>query len=212
LDVGLPYQQQADLYAAGAARGLVVFAHGNGGGSHTTWYSRDIAQSLQRRGLSALLFDLLSAEECADREAPYDIDRLAARLVAVLDALPAELRALPLGLLGSDTGAAASIVAAVRRAAAVRAIVSRGGRPELVGVETLGALRAPTLLIVGAADTEVLAQNRRAYLHLRCEKRVEIVPRATHLFLEAGALDTVARLAGDWFATHLAHNDSDHLR
>jgi putative phosphoribosyl transferase len=200
IDVGLPHRQ-ADLFAAAAPRGLVVFAHGDAS-NDITWYSRDIAQTLQRRGLTALLCDLLSPQECEDREAMYDIERLALRLSGVLESLPRPLRDLPMGLFGSDTGAAAAIVVAGQRQNGVRAVVSRGGRPELAG-DALGALRVATLLIVGAADTDLVAQNRRAYLHLRCEKRIEMVPRATRLFLEAGALDAVTRLAGDWFMHHL---------
>jgi putative phosphoribosyl transferase len=203
LDVGLPHRQ-AELFAAVAPRGVVVFVHGDAG-NRLSWRSSDMAQTLQRRGLSAVLVDLLSSQEAAAKEALFDIDRLADRLAHALDTLPPQLNELPLGLLGSDTGAAAAIVTAVRRPHGVRAVVSRGGRPELAG-DALASLRVATLLIVGAADAEVVAANRRAYLALRCEKRIEIVPRATHLFLEAGALDQLARLAGDWFMNHLAMN------
>jgi len=200
LEVGLPHQQ-ADLFSGSAARGLVVFVHGDGG-NRTSWRSLEVAHTLQRRGLSSLLFDLLTPRESDDKESRYDIDLLAGRLLGVIDALPEDLSKLPLGLLGSDTGSAAAIRVATRRPH-VRALVSRGGRPELAG-DALGALRAATLLIVGAADADVLAHNRRAYLQLRCQKHLELVPRATHQFLEAGAFDAVTRLAGDWFATHLA--------
>jgi putative phosphoribosyl transferase len=200
IEVGLPHQQ-AELFSDHAARALVVFAHGDGG-NRTSWRSREMAHALQRRGLSSLLVDLLTPAESDDKESLYDIDLLAGRLMQVLDALPADLCQLPLGLLGSDTGTAAAIVVAVRRSPGVRALVSRGGRPELAG-DVLGALRAATLLIVGAADADVLAHNRRAYLQLRCHKRIDIVPRATHQFLEAGAFDAATRLAGDWFAAHL---------
>lgn len=201
LEVGLPHQQ-ADLFSGTTARGLVVFVHGDGG-NRTSWRSLEVAHTLQRRGLSSLLFDLLTPRESDDKESLYDIDLLAGRLMRVIDALPADLSRLPLGLLASDTGTAAAIAVAARRPHAVRALVSRGGRPELAA-DTLGALRAATLLIVGAADADVLAHNRRAYLQLRCQKHLELVPRATHQFLEAGAFDAVTRLAGDWFATHLA--------
>lgn len=201
IDVGLPHQK-AELFPAHAVRGLVVFVHGDGG-NQTTWRLRELAHTLQRRGLSVLLFDLLSpAETEQDREAAYDIQRLAQRLSIVLESLPENLRGLPLGLFGSDTGAAASIVSAVRGPSDVLAVVGCGGWPELAG-PALGALRAPTLLIVGAADTDAVPHNRRAYLQMRCHKRIEIVPRATHLFLEAGAMDAAARLAGDWFVSHL---------
>ena len=200
LEVGLPHQQ-ADLFSGSAARGLVVFVHGDGG-NRSSWRSLEVAHALQRRGLSSLLFDLLTPQESDDKEARYDIDLLTRRLLGVIDALPEELSKLPLGLLGSDTGSAAAITVAMRRPHAVHALVSRGGRPELAS-DALGAVRAATLLIVGAADADALAHNRRAYLQLRCQKRLELVPRATHQFLEAGAFDAVTRLAGDWFATHL---------
>jgi len=203
LDVGLPHRQ-GELFSAATPRGMVVFVHGDAGNRHG-WRSTEVAQALQRRGLSALLVDLLSDLESSDKEAPYDIDLLAGRLLHVMERLPALSAELPLGLLGSDTGAAAAIVAAVRRPRGVRALVSRGGRPELAG-EALAALRVPTLLIVGAADVDVVAANRRAYLALRCEKRIELVPRATHLFLEAGALDQLTRLAGDWLMNHLTRH------
>ena len=200
LEVGLPHQQ-ADLFSATAARGLVAFVHGDGG-NRTSWRSLEMAHTLQRRGLSSLLFDLLTPRESDDKESLYDIGLLVERLARVIDALPAHLSMLPLGLLGSDTGTAAAITVAAQRPHAVRALVSRGGRPELAA-DTLGALRAATLLIVGAADADVLAHNRRAFLQLRCQKRLELVPRATHQFLEAGAFDAVTRLAGDWFVSHL---------
>lgn len=203
LDVGLPHRQ-AELFSAVTPRGVVVFAHGDNSNRHG-WRSTEVAQSMQRRGLSALVIDLLSDQESSDKEAPYDIDLLAGRLLHVLERLPPSSAELPLGLLGSDTGAAAAIVAAVRRPHGVRALVSRGGRPELAG-DALPALRVPTLLIVGAADADVVAANRRAYLALRCEKRIELVPRATHLFLEAGAIDQVTRLAGDWLMNHLTRH------
>jgi pimeloyl-ACP methyl ester carboxylesterase len=203
LDVGLPHRQ-AELFSAAAPRGVVVFAHGDTSNRHG-WRSTEVAQTLQRRGLSALLVDLLSEQESGDKEMPYDIDLLAGRLLHALERLPPSAGDQPLGLFGSDTGAAAAIVAAVRRPRGVRALVSRGGRPDLAG-DALSALRVPTLLIVGAADADVVAANRRAYLALRCEKRIELVPRATHLFLEAGTLDQVTRLAGDWLMNHLTRH------
>ena len=202
LDVGLTHRQ-AELFSAVTPRGLAVFVHGNAN-NRLSWRSADVAQALQRRGLSALLLDLLSDLESGNREALFDIDLLAERLTHALDALPSELAGLPLGLFGLDTGSAAAIVTTVRRPRGVRALVSVGGRPELAG-DALAALRVATLLIIGAADAEVVAVNRRAYLAMRCEKRIEIVPRATHLFLEAGALDQLTRLSGDWFVHHLGN-------
>ena len=157
---------------------------------------------MQRRGLSTLLFDLLTADEAGDRSNVFDITLLGQRVLEALDALPAPASDLPLGLFGASTGAAAALVAAASRPEIVQAVVSRGGRPDLA-LEHLGSVRAATLLIVGGSDAEVLGLNRSAYALLRCEKRIDVVPGATHLFEEAGALETVARLAGDWFLDHL---------
>ena len=192
---------EGDLCLVEPARGLVVFAHGSGSSRHSRRNLR-VAQTLQRRGLATLLFDLLTADEADDRSNVFDVALLGQRVLAALDALPAPARDLPLGLFGASTGAAAALVAAASRPASVQAVVSRGGRPDLAG-EHLGRVRAATLLIVGASDTGVLELNRAAYALLRCEKRIDVVPRATHLFEEAGALETVARLAGEWFVDHL---------
>jgi putative phosphoribosyl transferase len=169
------------------AGGLVVFAHGSGS-SRTSPRNRRVAESLQLHGLGTLLFDLLHEREARQRERVFDIALLAERLLQAVAwiAARAELAPLRIGLFGASTGA----------------VVSRGGRPDLAGA-ALAQVRAPTLLIVGALDTEVLAPNREAMRQLACEKRLEIVPRATHLFEEAGALERVAAVAGDWFATHL---------
>jgi pimeloyl-ACP methyl ester carboxylesterase len=183
-------------------RGVVVFAHGSGS-SRLSIRNRQVAETLQRRGFGTLLFDLLTAEEAADRANVFDIELLARRVCDALDTLQADKRTVPLGLFGASTGAAAALVAAARRQQEVQAVVSRGGRPDLAG-DALNAVRAPTLLIVGAADTEVLHLNRQALARLTSERRLEIVPRATHLFEEAGALEAVARLAGDWFERYLA--------
>ena len=183
------------------ARGLIVFAHGSG----SSRYSRrnlNVAQTLQRRGFDTLLFDLLTTDEADDRTNVFDIPLLGQRVLEALDALPASARDLPLGLFGASTGAAAALVAAASRPDRVQAVVSRGGRPDLARGH-LGSVRAATLLIVGGSDPEVLELNRAAFALLRYEKRIDVVPRATHLFEEAGALETVARLAGDWFLEHL---------
>ncbi len=190
-----------DLCAVSATRGLVVFTHGSGS-SRRSPRNLLVAHSLQTRGFSTLLFDLLTADEERDRVNVFDIDLLARRVLDALDAVHAHTRALPVGLFGASTGAAAALVAAARRPHDVQAVVSRGGRPDLAG-DALAGVRAPTLLIVGAADAGVVELNRAAYRTLRCEKQLELVPRATHLFEEAGALDDVARLAGDWFEEHL---------
>lgn len=181
--------------------GLVIFTHANGN-NRGSRRSAELARRLHQRELSTLVFDLLSPEEAADRALPVDVDLLAGRILQAMDALPPELAGVPIGLFGSDTGAAAALVAETRRPRSVAAVVSRGGRPDLAGT-ALTQVRAPTLLIVGAADSEILELNRWAYAQLPCEKRIELVPRATHLFLEAGALDTVALRAGDWFCAHL---------
>ena len=149
-----------------------------------------------------MLFDLLTPDEADDRRNVFDIALLGQRVLEALDALPAPARDLPLGLFGASTGAAAALVAAASRPDTVQAVVSRGGRPDLAR-EHLRSVRAATLLIVGGSDVEVLALNRAAFAVLHCEKRIDVVPRATHLFEEAGALETVARLASDWFLEHL---------
>jgi pimeloyl-ACP methyl ester carboxylesterase len=161
-----------------------------------------VAQTLQHRGLSTLLFDLLTPTEADNRANVFDIGLLSQRVLEAIDALPADMRGLPLGLFGASTGAAAALAAAAERPREVQAVVSRGGRPDLAR-EALPRVRAATLLIVGGADTEVLQLNREAYKLLACEKRIDLVPRATHLFQEAGTLETVAELARDWFLAHL---------
>jgi len=192
---------QGDLVAVAAVRGLVVFTHGSGS-SRQSPRNRFVARSLQARGFSTLLFDLLSEDEEVDRANVFDIELLAERVLEALEAVPAPVRALPVGLFGASTGAAAALVAAARRPGDVQAVVSRGGRPDLVG-DALVDVRAPTLLIVGAADDGVVELNRAAYRTLRCEKDLQLVPGATHLFEEPGALEEVARLAGEWFEAHL---------
>jgi len=192
---------QGDLCAVPGTRGLVVFAHGSGS-SRLSRRNQQVALSLQERGFSTLLFDLLTPDEEIDRANVFDIDLLARRVLQALDAVHADSHTIPIGLFGASTGAAAALVAAARRPQVVQAVVLRGGRPDLAG-DALVDVRAPTLLIVGAADAGVIELNREAYGRLRCEKQLDLVPRATHLFEEAGALETVARLAGEWFEAHL---------
>ena len=196
-----------DLVVPDDAGGLVVFAHGSGSSRHSPRNQR-VADVLQRCNIATLLCDLLTeAEEAVDRETGrhrFDIPLLAQRLdhavsFAVADQMTASL---PVGLFGASTGAAAALVAAARRPDRIAAVVSRGGRPDLAGAALL-EVQAPTLLIVGDRDQEVVELNERAMGELRCQYELVVVPGATHLFEEAGALDTVARLAGDWFATHL---------
>jgi len=191
------------------ARGLVLFAHGSGS-SRLSPRNRHVASVLQSYGLATLLFDLLTSEEEAiderTGELRFDIDFLASRLVEVTDWIRGseDGQHLPLGYFGSSTGAAAALVAASQRPDAIRAVVSRGGRPDLAW-ESLPGVRAPTLLIVGGRDYEVIELNKRAYARLTSTREVVIVPGATHLFEEPGTLDAVARLAGEWFEKHLGH-------
>jgi putative phosphoribosyl transferase len=198
---------EGDLVLPEEAHGVVVFAHGSGSSRHSP-RNRQVAATLNEADIGTLLVDLLTEpEEEVDRltgRLRFDIEFLARRLVGIIDWLRRnpETEALPIGLFGASTGAAAALVAAAVRPEDVTAVVSRGGRPDLA----LGALpfvQAPTLLIVGGADTTVIELNRRALEALQTEKRLEIVPGATHLFKEPGALDEVARLAADWFARHL---------
>ena len=185
------------------ARGIVVFAHGSGSSRHSP-RNNYVARVLQEAGVGTLLFDLLTAEEDLDYSARFDIDLLAARLVAVTRWLQRQPQAvgLSLGYFGASTGAAAALGAAAQLGSAIAAVVSRGGRPDLA-MAVLGEVRAPTLLIVGELDTEVLQLNRQAYARLTVEKRLAIVPGATHLFEEAGTLEQAARLAADWFRAHM---------
>jgi putative phosphoribosyl transferase len=186
--------------------GLVLFAHGSGSSRHSP-RNREVAGALHRRQLATLLFDLLTEQEervdKIDASLRFDIDLLAERLVGVTDWMGSHPLAagLPLGYFGASTGAGAALIAAARRCRLVAAVVSRGGRPDLAG-DALGEVRAPTLLIVGDQDTPVLALNRAAALKLGAPRRVAVVPGATHLFEEPGALDQVAELAADWFVTH----------
>ncbi len=188
----------ATLGVPAEPRGLVVFAHGSGS-SRLSPRNRFVAEALNRRGIATVLADLLTEPEAESRGNVFDVELLADRLREVARWGLAELDgALPLGYFGASTGAAAALIAAVADPP-VAAIVSRGGRPDLAG-PALANVRAPTLLIVGGADEVVLELNRRALAALRCRKRLAIVPGATHLFEEPGALERVAELAGDWFA------------
>jgi putative phosphoribosyl transferase len=192
-----------ELASPPSPRGVVVFAHGSGSSRHSP-RNRMVAAALHRQDLATLLFDLLTEDEADDRRKVFDIKLLATRLVEAVDALaqwPAVAQR-SVGLFGASTGAAAALVAAAGRPDSVAAVVSRGGRPDLAGA-ALPLVRAPTLLIVGGADTEVLAMNEAAAQRLRAPWRLAVVPGATHLFAEPGALEQVAELAADWFAAHL---------
>jgi putative phosphoribosyl transferase len=201
-----------DLSTPPEAVGTVVFAHGSGS-SRFSSRNQDVAAQLNGRGLATLLIDLLTeAEDETDRytrEFRFDIERLAGRLEHATGWLRRHQRlgASPIGLFGASTGAAAALVAASRAPAEVRAVVSRGGRPDLAG-DALPEVTAPTLLIVGGDDTVVIGMNEDAARQLRAPHEITIIPGATHLFEEPGALDEVARLAGDWFTAHLEGPDA----
>ena len=188
------------------AEGIVLFAHGSGSGRHSP-RNIHVAERLGEAHFATLLFDLLTEQEEAvdsqTAELRFDIPLLTARLVAATEWTLAQrsLKNLPIGYFGASTGAAAALSAAARLDG-VAAVVSRGGRPDLAGT-ALPRVRAATLLIVGGDDHEVLALNRNAIKHLRCEAKLEIVPGATHLFVEPGTLEQVANLAADWFARHM---------
>jgi dienelactone hydrolase len=183
------------------ALGLVLFAHGSGSSRHSP-RNNYVAQELRQAGIGTLLMDLLTPEEDLDSQLRFDIGLLTSRLVAAVEWLRAQDNALRLGLFGASTGAAAALQLAAQAASGVVAVVSRGGRPDLAGSAALQMVHAPTLLIVGGDDHEVIALNQKAYQQMHCEKRLEIVAGATHLFEEPGRLEEVARLAASWFDSH----------
>ena len=197
-----------DLSVPDRATGIVLFAHGSGS-SRLSPRNRKVARELQDGGLATLLFDLLTPmEEEEDKrtgQLRFDVKLLADRLVTVIDLVAEGLGegVFRIGLFGASTGSAAALIAAAKRPKIVRAIVSRGGRPDLAE-SALASVRAPTLLIVGAQDPQVLQLNMNALAQLKCIKRMEVVPRATHLFAEAGTLEQVSWLARDWFNQHLS--------
>ena len=197
-----------DLVLPPGFHGLVLFAHGSGSGRHSA-RNRQVAENLQRAGIATLLLDLLTAQEeqtdLQTREHRFDIALLTRRMqeATAWAAAQPELQHAAIGYFGASTGSAAALIAAARLGNKIAAVVSRGGRPDLAGPVALAAVTAPTLLIVGGADYEVVELNEQAYAHLRCEKSLAIVPGATHLFEEAGALEQVAQLASSWFTAHL---------
>ncbi|NBD33015.1 MAG: alpha/beta hydrolase [Cyanobacteria bacterium] len=198
---------QGNLSLPKAAQGIVLFAHGSGSSRYSP-RNRFVAEVLQKGGLGTLLIDLLTEEEEAidlqTRQLRFNINLLAKRLAAVTDWLlqNEKTRLLPIGYFGASTGAAAALVAATQHPQFVKAIVSRGERPDLAG-SILSQIQAPTLLIVGGNDVPVIEMNQFALAQLQSEKQLKIVPRATHLFEEAGALEEVARLAREWFQYYL---------
>jgi putative phosphoribosyl transferase len=196
--IGLPGR----LCLPDAAVGLVLFAHGSGSSRHSP-RNQFVASVLHESWLGTLLFDLLTEQEATDRVNVFDVGLLADRLLAAIRFVTdrGRVERLPLGLFGASTGAAAALVAAAHEPR-VKAVVSRGGRPDLAGW-SLQRVQAPTLLVVGGEDTEVLDLNTQALAALHCEQRLEVVPGATHLFEEPGTLEEAARLAAEWFARHL---------
>lgn len=203
-----PVELEGNLSVPEGARGVVLFAHGSGSSRHSP-RNRYVARVLREAGLATLLIDLLTAEEeevdLRTRHLRFDIGLLARRLVGATGWLRDEpdTRNLNIGYFGASTGAGAALVAAAERPDEVGAVVSRGGRPDLAG-EALSRVGAPTLLIVGGNDVPVIAMNEEALERLHAEKRLDIVPGATHLFEEAGALEEVSRLAAGWFGRYLS--------
>jgi pimeloyl-ACP methyl ester carboxylesterase len=197
-----------DLVIPERALGLVLFAHGSGS-SRFSRRNRAVAETLEGGGFATLLLDLLTREEEAidlrTRQYRFEIDRLGHRVVAAIDWAGGEpdLATLPLACFGASTGAAAALIAAAERPDGVRAVISRGGRPDLAG-DALRRVQAPTLLIVGGADEPVIELNRQAMRRMQAPVSLEIVPGATHLFEEPGTLEEVSRLALAWCRRHLA--------
>ncbi len=198
-----PVVLDGSLALPARACGVILFAHGSGSSRHSP-RNRYVAEVLHRAGLGTLLFDLLTEDEELIAELRFDIPLLTRRLVGATDWLASQpaTRGLAIGYFGASTGGGAALVAAGEKPDVVGAVVSRGGRPDLAG-SALARVQAPTLLIVGGEDTPVILMNREALSELRCEKKLEIVPGATHLFEEPGTLETVARLAREWFVDHL---------
>jgi putative phosphoribosyl transferase len=197
-----PKQLEGILTVPEPVRGLVIFAHGSGS-SRLSPRNTYVAEQLQDRAIATLLFDLLTEEEASDRRNVFHVPLLANRLEEAIawSREDPETAALPIGLFGASTGSAAALVAAANNPNEIAAIVSRGGRPDMAG-EALSQIYTPTLLIVGGADTTVLELNEDAYAALNCTKHLHVVPGATHLFEEPGALDKVVEAAGNWFVQH----------
>jgi putative phosphoribosyl transferase len=198
-----PMRLEGILTVPEPAMGLVIFAHGSGS-SRLSPRNTYVAEQLQSRAMATLLFDLLTEEEASDRRNVFHVPLLASRLEEAVawSRTDPDTAALPIGLFGASTGSAAALVAAAGNPGEIAAVVSRGGRPDLAG-DALSHIRAPTLLIVGGADTGVLELNRDAFTRLNCVKSLRVVPGATHLFEEPGALDEVVQAAANWFALHL---------
>lgn len=195
---------EGDLVTPAESKSLVLFAHGSGSSRHSP-RNRHVAEVLQQAGIGTLLFDLLTPQEDALEDNRFDIELLTRRLIAATQDLRErpQTSKLALGYFGASTGAAAALQAAAELGPQIRALVSRGGRPDLA-MEVLHRVQAPTLLIVGGYDDVVITWNEEAYARLRCPKKLEIVPGASHLFEEPGKLEEAARLARDWFEKYLS--------
>jgi dienelactone hydrolase len=206
LDIGR-HRLEGILTVPEDAKGIIIFAHGSGSSRLSPRNTR-VAQAFNACGLT-LLFDLLTEREAADRRNVFDIPLLGSRVADAVTWVRKDhdTAHLAVGLFGASTGAAAALVAAAQAPDGVAAVVSRGGRPDLAGA-FLPRVRAPTLLIVGGADHGVIELNEQALAQLTCEKRLEIVPGATHLFEEPDTLDEVVELAADWFQRHLGSSPS----
>lgn len=194
---------QADLHIPVMATGLVIFSHGSGS-SRLSKRNRFVASILHHNRLATLLFDHLSEEEDLIYEARFDIDLMTARLIEVTQQLLENPKTalLPIGFFGASTGAASALMAAAELGEKIKAIVSRGGRVDMA-MEKLSQISAPTLFIVGEEDDVVVQLNEKAFAHLRCKKKLEIIPGATHLFEEPGTLEKVGRFSADWFDDYL---------
>ena len=194
-----------ELILPPSATGVVLFAHGSGS-SRFSPRNTYVAEVLQQRGIGTLLFDLLTREEDQTYETRFDISLLTTRLVAATAWLltKPETENLGIGYFGASTGAAAALQAAAKMGTRISAVVSRGGRPDLAGATALRQVTAPTLLIVGGADYGVIELNQQAEMLLHCDKKLILIPGATHLFEEPGTLQQAARSAADWFAHYLA--------
>lgn len=193
-----------ELVLPPAASGIVLFAHGSGS-SRFSPRNTFVAKVLQQQGIGTLLFDLLTRTEDQDYAMRFDIDFLTRRLLAATAWIQAdpETKSLKIGYFGASTGAAAALQSAAEMGGAIVAVVSRGGRPDLAGETALSQVTAPVLLIVGSADYGVIELNEQAYALMHCEKKLKLVPGATHLFEEPGTLEQAAQLAANWFQKYL---------
>lgn len=194
------------------ATAIVIFSHGSGSSRFST-RNTFVAQVLQKRGFATLLFDLLTEQEDQDRENRFDIDLLTSRLESVTEWITTnpETKGLEIGYFGASTGAASALNAAAIMDDTIRAVVSRGGRPDLAD-KMLPLIKAPTLLIIGSLDDQVIALNQKAMAQMNCPTEMQIIDGATHLFSEPGKLEKVAWMAVDWFQTHMASSTLKQLR